>query len=91
VVDAHAESNGTYRLRARHFHNEGERLSTRVLTASGFIKAMKALHLADAQISAIRKSLETTDKTEIGGIGGAQRVFNAPILVAAGFESAAAE
>jgi hypothetical protein len=52
---------------------------------------MKALHLADAQISAIRKSLETTDKTEIGGIGGAQRVFNAPILVAAGFESAAAE
>lgn len=91
VVYAHAESNRTYRLRARPFHNEGEWLLTRVLTVSGFIKAMKALHLADPQISAIRKSLETTDKTEIGGIGGALRVFNAPILVAAGFEAAATE
>jgi len=91
VVYAHAESNGTYRLRARHFHNAGEWLSTRVLTASGLVKAMRALHLADPQIAAIRKSLETTDKAEIGGIGGAQRVFNAPILMAAGFESAATE
>jgi predicted XRE-type DNA-binding protein len=90
VVYAQAERNGRYRLRARHFHNAEEWLSTRALTASGFIKAMKALHLADPQISAIRKSLETADKTEIGGIAG-QRVFNAPTLVAAGFEAAPAE
>jgi DNA-binding XRE family transcriptional regulator len=90
VVYAHAESNSTYRLRARPWHNEGEWLSTRVLKASGFIKAMKALHLADPQISAIRKSLENPGQTEIGGIAG-QRVFSAPELVAAGFEAAATE
>ena len=90
VVYAQAESNSTYRLRARPWHNEGEWLSTRALRASGFVKAMKALHLADAQISAVRKNLESNAKTEIGGIAG-QRVFGAPELVAAGFEAAGRE
>jgi DNA-binding XRE family transcriptional regulator len=91
VVYAHAEGSSRYRLRARPFHNEGDWLLTRILTASGFIKAMKALHLADPQISAIRRSLETTDQTEIGGIGKSMRVFNAPTLVAAGFEITATD
>jgi hypothetical protein len=91
VVYAQAESNGTFRLRARHLHDAGEWLSTGVLTGSGFVKAMKALHVAESQISAIRKSLENSDRrTEIGGIS-RQRVFNAPDLVAAGFEAAATE
>ncbi len=87
VVYAQAESDGTYRLRARPWDNKGDWLSTKVLKISGFIKTMKALHLAEPQISAIRKDVENSGKTEIGGIAG-QRVFNAPDLVAAGFEAA---
>ncbi len=48
---------------------------------------MEALHLAEPQISAIRKNLESSGETEIGGIAG-QRVFSLPDLVAAGFEAA---
>ena len=91
VVHAQAERNGTFRLRARHLHNEGEWLSTGRLTASGFVKAMKALHLAESQISDILKSVENSNRrTEIGGVAGL-RVFNAPDLVAAGFEATATE
>ncbi len=54
------------------------------------MKAMKALHLAEAQISAIRNNLEREHETEIGGVAG-QRIFNAPDLVAAGFEPVAVE
>jgi len=90
VVYAQTESNGTYRLRARPWQNEGQWLSTRVLKVSGFMIEMKALHLADHQISAIRKNLESADKAEVGGIAG-QRVFSAPDLVAAGFEAVATE
>jgi DNA-binding XRE family transcriptional regulator len=86
VVCVRAESNGTYRLRARPWHNQGPLLSTKALRVSGFVKAMKALHVADPQISYIKKSLENADETEIGGIAG-QRVFSAPDLVAAGFEA----
>jgi hypothetical protein len=57
---------------------------------AGFVKAMKALHLAEPQISTIRTSLERTREVEIGGMAG-QRIFNVPDLVAAGFEPAAAE
>jgi DNA-binding XRE family transcriptional regulator len=86
VVRVQAQSNGTYRLRARPWHNQGPLLSTKALKVSGFMKAMKALHLAEPQISSIRKNLENTTETEIGGIAG-QRVFSAPDLVAAGFET----
>jgi hypothetical protein len=51
---------------------------------------MKALHLAEPQISTIRISLERTREVEIGGMAG-QRIFNVPDLVAAGFEPATAE
>jgi hypothetical protein len=90
VVYARAESNGTYRLRARPWDNKGELLSTKALKPSGFVKAMKALNLPEPQISAIRKNLEDAGETEVGGIAG-QRVFSAPDLVAAGFDSATTE
>lgn len=86
VVRIHAEANGTFRLRARPWHNQGPTLSTKALKSSGFMKTMKALHVAELQISAIRRSLEEGGETEIGGVA-AQRVFNAPELVAAGFEA----
>jgi hypothetical protein len=50
---------------------------------------MKALHLAEPQISMIRNSLEHTKEAEIGGRSG-QRIFQVPDLVAAGFEPVAA-
>ncbi len=90
VVSAQAESNGTYRLVARPWHNQGDLLSTGALKVSGFMKTMKALHLAESQISAIRKNVEEAGTTEIGGVAG-QKVFSAPDLVAAGFEATAAE
>jgi len=90
VIRVHAEGNGTYRLCARPWDNQGKSLSTKELKVSGFIKAMKALHLGDSQISAIRKNLESADETEIGGIAG-QRVFSLPDLVTAGFEVGSTE
>jgi hypothetical protein len=90
VVDVLVESDRTYRLRARPWDNKGESLSTPALKVSGLLKAMKALRLGEPQISAIRKSLESSGKTEIAGVAG-QRVFSAPDLVAAGFEAVIAE
>ena len=55
------------------------------------MKAMKALHLAESQIAAIRKNVEEAGKTEISGVAGHQKVFSAPDLVAAGFEATAPE
>jgi hypothetical protein len=46
---------------------------------------MKALHLAEPQISTIRKSLQQTQEVEISGRAG-QKIFQIPDLVAAGFE-----
>jgi DNA-binding XRE family transcriptional regulator len=91
VVRIEAEPGGTYKLCARPWNNEGELLITGSLKMSGLTKMMKALHLAESQISAIRKNLEDGGiETEIGGIAG-QRVFSLPDLVAAGFEAASAE
>lgn len=90
VVCAEAKGNGTYRLIARPWQNQGEMLSTKALRASAFIKTMKALRVAEAQISALQKTLETGGRTEIGGIAG-QRVFGVADLVAAGFEAVARE
>jgi transcriptional regulator with XRE-family HTH domain len=90
VVFARTEDNGAYQLRARPFHHQGVLLSTRAFKMSGFVKAMKALHLAEPQISSIRTSLEKADEVEIGGTAG-QRIFHVPDLVAAGFEPAAVE
>jgi transcriptional regulator with XRE-family HTH domain len=87
LVRAVAEGNGTYRLHARPFQHQGLSLSTRALKPSGFVKTMKALHLPEPQISAIRKNLENGGETEIGGRG-VPRIFNFPGLMEAGFEEA---
>jgi transcriptional regulator with XRE-family HTH domain len=88
VVSARTADGGTYQLRAQPFHHQGVPLCTRALKFPGFVKAMKALHLGEPQISAIRNNLERMHETEVGGMAG-QRIFHAPDLVAAGFEPAA--
>jgi transcriptional regulator with XRE-family HTH domain len=90
VVTARTEENGAYQLRARPFHHQGELLSTRAFKWAGFVKAMKALHLAEPQISTIRDTLEHKREVEVGGKAG-QRIFHVPDLVAAGFEPAPLE
>ena len=92
VVWARAEGNGAYRLLARPFQHEGDPLSTKTFKVSGFMKAMKVLHLPEPQISAIRKGLESPGEVLIGGsVGGANRIFSTPELVAAGFEATKAD
>jgi len=86
IVRVQAEGSGTYRLCARPWQNQGPPLSTKALGVSGFLKALRALHIAEPQISAIRNSVEKVGETEIGGIAG-QRIFSAPDLVAVGFEA----
>ena len=89
VVSVRTEEGGAYQLRARPFHHQGAWLSTRAFKWSGFVKAMKALHL-ESQIPTIRTNLERTREVEISGRAG-QRIFHVPDLVAAGFEPAAVE
>jgi DNA-binding XRE family transcriptional regulator len=92
VVWARAEGNGAYRLLARPFQHEGDPLSTKTFKVSGFMKAMKVLHLPEPQISAIRKGLESPGEVLIGGsVGGVNRIFSTPELVAAGFEATKAD
>jgi transcriptional regulator with XRE-family HTH domain len=91
LVRAAAEANGTYRLYARPFQHQGASLTTRALKLSGFVKTMKALHLVEPQISAIRRSLEKGEGTEIGGRGNASRIFQLAGLMEAGFEIVASE
>jgi predicted XRE-type DNA-binding protein len=85
VVRARAESNGTYRLDAQPL-DQGVPLSTRALKVQAFTKTLKALHVAEPQIAAVRKSLEENNLTEIGGRF-AQRIFSVPDLISAGFEA----
>jgi hypothetical protein len=92
VVSARAERDGVYRLYARPFQHEGTPLSTKTLKVSGLLKTMKALHLAEPQISNIAKGLESRNEVEIGGrTTGAQRIFKYPDLVAAGFDATTTE
>ncbi len=93
VVDAIAEGGGVYRLRARPLHHEGADFSSKRFKLSGLTKAMRALHLSEAQIASIKASLEkSAGSVEIGGSGSSiQRVFSIPLLVAAGFEETNAE
>ena len=58
VVDATAEGGGMFRLRARPLHHQGAAFSTKAFKVSGLTKAMRALHLPDAQIASIKASLE---------------------------------
>ena len=66
--------------------DQGVPFSTRALKVQAFTKTLKALHVAESQISAVRKILEERPLTEIGGRL-AQRVFSVPDLIAAGFEA----
>jgi DNA-binding XRE family transcriptional regulator len=98
VVLARSEGKGTYRMVARAFQHPGGELSTKALKASGFVKTMKALSLAERHIAAIRAFLENGgEQTQIGGncagdsgVSG-DRLFSAPDLVAAGFEATGTE
>lgn len=85
VVRVRAERSGAYRLEAQPV-DRGAPLSTKPLKPHVFTKTLKALHLGEAQISAVRKSLERGQWTEIGGRS-ARLVFSAPDLIAAGFEA----
>jgi DNA-binding XRE family transcriptional regulator len=93
MVRALAETGGAFRLRALPLNHEGVSFSTRPLKVSALARAMKALHLPERQIAAIRECLESdAGSIEIGGSGPSiKRVFSVPELVAAGFEEAAAE
>ena len=88
VVEAIAETGDLFRLKARPLHHEGANLSTRTFKSIGLAKAMRALHLPEAQIVSIKTSLEASaGRIEIGWSGPSiTRVFNAQDLVAAGFE-----
>ena len=89
VVRARAESDGKYRLDAQPL-DQGAPLSTKPLKLQAFTKALKALHVPEPQMSAIRKSLEDAPLTEIGGRFG-RMVFSVPDLIAAGFETTSVE
>jgi hypothetical protein len=54
VVVIRIEKNDAFQLQARPFHRQGGTLSTRPVEWSGVVKAMKALRLAEPQISMIR-------------------------------------
>lgn len=86
IVSARTADGGTYQLQAKPFHHEGAVLCTRVLKAAGLVKAMRALHLPEPQITSIRARLERTHEMEVSGLAG-QRIFHVPDLVAAGFEA----
>jgi transcriptional regulator with XRE-family HTH domain len=91
VVRARAERDGSYRLDAQPL-DRGGALSTKPLKGRAFKKTLQALHIPEPQISAVRRSLEDAPWAEIGGtFTFARRVFSAPDLVAAGFESTNAD
>ena len=72
--------------------DQGAPLATKALKAQALTKTLRALHLAEPQISDVRKNLENVGQTEIGGRSRfADRVFNVPDLVAAGFETTNSE
>jgi transcriptional regulator with XRE-family HTH domain len=92
LVWARAESEGTYRLLARPFRHQGEALSTRAFKAAGFIKVLKALHVPEAQIAAIREDLKNAGEVLIGGsVSRVDRIFSVADLVSAGFEATGAD
>ena len=88
VVRARTENNGTFRLEAQPI-DQGIPMATNALKVQAFTKTLKALQVPEPQISAVRKTLEESPLTEIGGrFTFARRVFHAPDLIAAGFEPA---
>ena len=88
VVRARSGSNGAYKLDAQPL-DEGPPLSTKPIRLQAFTKTLKVLHVPEPQISVVRKALENSSLTEIGGRFG-RRIFSAPDLIAAGFEETTA-
>ena len=90
LVEAMAESNDVFRLRAHPLHHEGTPLSTKPVKSAGLTKAMRALHLPEVQIASVKADLErTAGRIEIGGSSPSiKRVFSIQDLVAAGFDQA---
>jgi DNA-binding XRE family transcriptional regulator len=92
TVWARAEDKGVYWLLAHPFQHQGHTLSTKSLKLPAFMKSMRALHIPELQISAVKKGLEDGREVQIGGSGsGIDRLFDAPDLVAAGFEETSME
>jgi len=93
VVHAVAEGGGLFRLRAIPLHHDGSPFSTRPFKLTGLTKTMRALHLPQHQIAAIKENLEKNPRIiEIGGSAPSiTQVFTVPDLVAAGFEETNAE
>jgi DNA-binding XRE family transcriptional regulator len=90
VVRVRAMGEGSYRLCASPLYHSGMVYSTRVFKVSGLVRAMKALHFGDPLISSIRKGADKAGDIEVNG-SVAQRVFNIPDLIAAGFEAVDAD
>jgi transcriptional regulator with XRE-family HTH domain len=88
VVDVVSEGGGVFRLRARPFQHDGRPFSTRPFKAPSLLRALRALHLPEVQVSSIKSDLEKdAGRIVIGGSGpSVTRVFSIPDLVAAGFE-----
>jgi transcriptional regulator with XRE-family HTH domain len=85
VVRARRESKGAYQLNAQPV-DQGVPLATRPVKPQAFTKTLKALHLTDSQISAIREAVDLLGVAEIGGRLG-PRIFSPSDLVAVGFEA----
>ena len=81
VLSIEVEKDGTYRLHARPV-DQGNPLETKALKPSALVRTLKALHVGDAQIAGVKKSLESGADADQAL---RKRVFGAPELVAAGF------
>jgi DNA-binding XRE family transcriptional regulator len=86
IVRASLETKGVYKLNANPV-DQGVPLATKPAKPQAFARTLKALHLSESQIVAIREAVDLGGVTEIGGRFG-RRVFSPSDLVAAGFESA---
>jgi len=84
VVRARGCGDGTYRLEAQPLEGAGA-LATKALKGQAFARTLKALHLAEGQAAAVRKSL---DENAEGVFTLARKVFGEAALIAAGFEPA---
>jgi len=75
-----------HRLHARPLYHQGVSFSRKAFKSYRLLKIMKALPLAEPQISGLKNSLENGGEVEIAGMT-VQRVLSVPEVVAAGFEA----
>ena len=87
VVRARALGDGKYRLEAQPLE-DGIMLSTKALKGQAFARNLKALHLSESQVAAMRKSV---GETSAGVFTLARKVFGEAELIAAGFEMVGAD